>query len=263
MDGGLFDAAADAVVTGDEAGLKALLAEHPALIRARSSVHGATLLHYVAANGVEDVRQKTPLNAPAILSLLLEAGADANATAEFYGRAASTLCLLVSSAHPHQAGLQAQLAEQLLDAGAHGEDALETALASGYSDTAQHLAKRLPVDSLPVAAGLGLTDRFEALLPQASAKDRHKAVALAAVHGHVAILERLTDEDFDRFNPEGFHSHSTPLHQAALAGQMGVVRWLVEHGARTDIADAMFHGTALGWARHGGQDAVAAYLAAL
>ncbi len=263
MDGGLFDRAADAVVTGDETGLKALLADHPALIRTRSSVHGATLLHYVAANGVEDVRQKTPANAEAILSLLLDAGADPDATAEFYGRPASTLYLLVSSAHPHQAGLQAQLAEQLLDAGAHGENALETALASGYSDTAQHLAKRLPVDSLPVAAGLGLIDRFDALLPQASMEDRHKAVTLAAMHGQVAILERLTGEDLNRFNPNGFHSHSTPLHQAALAGQMDAVRWLVEHGARSDIADTLFHGTALGWAHHSGQDAVAAYLAAL
>ncbi len=113
-----FEAAADAVVNGDEAALKALLAANPDLVRARSSRHGATLLHYISANGVEDERQITPANAEAVAQILLEAGADANATAQFYGGPATTLGLLVSSLHPHRAGLQARLANRLLDAGA-------------------------------------------------------------------------------------------------------------------------------------------------
>ena len=53
-----FEAAADAIVTGDVATLNRLLREHPTLIRARSTrEHRATLLHYVAANGVENYRQ--------------------------------------------------------------------------------------------------------------------------------------------------------------------------------------------------------------
>ena len=56
--------AVDAVVTGDVAALERLLRENPELVRARSTrEHRATLLHYVAANGVEDYRQKTPRNA--------------------------------------------------------------------------------------------------------------------------------------------------------------------------------------------------------
>src|SRR5262249_23687359 len=59
-----FEATVEAVVTGNSATLRSMLAEIPELVRARSTRrHRATLLHYVAANGVENSRQKTPKNA--------------------------------------------------------------------------------------------------------------------------------------------------------------------------------------------------------
>ena len=63
------------------------------------------------------------------------------------------------------------------------------------------------------------------------------ALCLAAQLGHDEILQVLLDagEDPDRYCPQGFHAHSTPLHQSALAGHLAVVRRLVEHGARLDI----------------------------
>src|SRR5262249_31798858 len=58
-----FEAAADAIIAGDEAKLGALLSDHPDLVRAKSArEHGATLLVYTAANGVEGYRQVTPPN---------------------------------------------------------------------------------------------------------------------------------------------------------------------------------------------------------
>src|SRR5688500_1067510 len=81
-----FERAADAVVTGDLAMLDELLANNPDLIREHSSrTHHATLLHYVAANGVEDFRQKTPPNAVAVAERLLAAGALVDALADTYG----------------------------------------------------------------------------------------------------------------------------------------------------------------------------------
>ena len=66
--------------------LKRILRDNPTLIRARSSrEHGATLLHYVSANGVEGYRQRTPKNIVAIARLLLDAGAEVDATADVYG----------------------------------------------------------------------------------------------------------------------------------------------------------------------------------
>lgn len=116
-----FERAADAVVNGDLATLTTLVGANPTLIRERSSrVHAATLLHYVAANGVEDFRQKTPPNAVEIARFLLDAGAAPDALADTYGADTlqTTMNLLVSSTHPADAGLQAALVDVLLDYGA-------------------------------------------------------------------------------------------------------------------------------------------------
>ena len=59
---------------------------------------------------------------------------------------------------------------------------------------------------------------------------RHRALALAAQFGHTDTVRMLLDagEEPSRYNPIGCHAHSTPLHQAALAGHIEVVRLLVE-----------------------------------
>ena len=69
-------------------------------------------------------------------------------------------------------------------------------------------------------------------------------------------------EDPDRYNPKGNHAHSTPLHQAVLAGHANVVRLLVERGAKLDIKDTIYEGTPLGWAIYGGRTEIAEYLRA-
>src|SRR5580698_4957296 len=116
-----FESAVEAVVAGDEADLRRLLRENPALVHARSTrtphfeapVHRATLLHYVAANGVERSRQKTPKNAVAIATILLDAGAEVDALASMYGGEATTMTMLVSSDHPKLAGVEVGLVEAL------------------------------------------------------------------------------------------------------------------------------------------------------
>jgi hypothetical protein len=266
-----FEAAADAVVSGDVAALRDMLARDSGLVRARSTRrHHATLLHYVGANGVEGGRQKTPPNAVEVTKILLDTGAEPDALADLYDHKCTTMSMLVSSCHPANAGLQIKLAETLLDAGAalNGpgsawQSAVMTALIFGYDGTAQALARRDgPPVKLAEAAGLGRKYDAARLLPTAEARDRHIALALAAQHGHADIVRILLDagEDPNRYNPDGFHSHSTPLHQAALAGHFGVVRVLVEGGARLDIRDRIYDGTPLGWADHGRQNEIAEYL---
>src|SRR6478735_7020155 len=78
-----FERAVDAVIDGNSPVLRQLLAGDPALVHARSTrvthfdppVHRATLLHYIAANGVEGYRQRSPGNAVEIAKMLLDAGA--------------------------------------------------------------------------------------------------------------------------------------------------------------------------------------------
>ncbi|HZV34784.1 MAG TPA: ankyrin repeat domain-containing protein [Verrucomicrobiae bacterium] len=266
-----FEAAVEAVVAGDIAALQSMLRADPGLARARSTRrHHATLLHYVGANGVESGRQKTPANAVQIAKLLLDADSEVDALADMYDHKCTTMSMLVSSCHPANAGLQVALAEMLVDHGAaldgHGsawQSAVMTALTFGYLNTAEALAKRgALVENLPVAAGLGRLDDVARLLPSADGQSRHMALALAAQHGHTDVGRLLLDagEDPNRFNPEGHHTHSTPLHQAALNGHADTVRLLVERGARLDIRDKIYGGTPLGWAIHGGRTTVADYL---
>src|SRR5262245_588611 len=69
-----FEAATAAVVGGDIERLRRLLRAHPRLTRARSTrEHGATLLHYVSANGVEGYRQLSPKNSGEIAETLIAA----------------------------------------------------------------------------------------------------------------------------------------------------------------------------------------------
>ncbi len=268
-----FEAAADAVVSGDVAALRELLRAHPELARARSARgHHATLLHYVAANGVEHGRQRTPPNAVEVATTLLAAGAEVDALADMYDHRCTTMSMLVSSAHPAQAGLQGALAETLLDHGAaldgpgsEWSSALLTALQFGYLDTARALARRgAPVRTVAAAAGLGLREETARLLPGSDGGGRQRALALAAQHGHTEVVALLLDagEDPSRYNPEGYHAHSTPLHQAVWADQAEVVRLLVERGARLDLRDTIYGGTPLGWALHGGRTALADWLRA-
>jgi len=267
----LFEAAVEAVVAGDLDLLRSLQRDHPELVRARSARrHHATLLHYVAANGVEGGRQKTPENAVDVAKTLLDAGAEVDALADMYDSKCTTMSMLVSSSPPAEAGLQAALGEMLLDYGASFEgpgtnwqSALMTALTFGFLDTARTLAKRgAPVNGIAAAAGLGLTDETAMLLATADSHSRQIALALAAQLGHTAVVRLLLDagEDPDRYNPEQFHSHSTPLHQAIAAGQEEVVRLLVERGARLDIRDTIYDGTPLDWANYLGRTAIADYL---
>ncbi len=265
-----FELAADALVAGDLATLAKLIHQTPALVRARSArPHHATLLHYLAANGVEDERQKSPNNAVEIARLLLTAGAEPDALAIMYGGEQTTMNMLVSSAPPAQAGVQEAVVETLLDFGAaingkgSGASPLITALAHGYRGAAETLAKRgANTDNLAAAAGLGRVSAFTQLLPTSTSEDRHRALALAAQHGHLEIVRLLLDagEDPNRYNPPGFHGHSTPLHQAVIYGHHNVVRLLLERGARLDIEDTVYHGTPLGWAKHAGHTAIEEYL---
>ena len=267
-----FEAAVEAVIAGDVSALPAMLREYPELARMRSTRrHHATLLHYVAANGVEDARQKTPANAVEVAKMVLDAGAQVDALADMYEHKCTTMSMLVSSAHPAKAGLQLALAETLLDYGAaldgpgsQWQSAVITALTFGYLNTAEALARRRAgvQDNIAAAAGLGRRDDTTRLLPTADAQARHIALALAAQHGHAEVVRVLLDagEDPNRYNPDGFHAHATPLHHAVWWEQDAVVRLLVERGARLDIRDTLYQGTPLDWANYGQRTAIADYL---
>jgi hypothetical protein len=276
-----FEAAVEAVIGGDVGLLVEELRSNPGLARARSTrvtcfdpaVHRATLLHYLAANGVEGYRQKSPSNAVEVATTLLEAGADPNALAGMYGGESATMPMLVSSTPPAEAGVQIGLIDTLVDYGAAIEprgmgtwtSPLMTALAFGFTEAARALVRHgASADTVAASAGLGDRDAVARLLPEAAPVERQRALSLAAQPAHADIVALLLDagEDPDRYNPEGNHPHSTPLHQAVWMDNDDVVRLLVERGARLDIRDTIYQATPLGWASHGGKAVIADYLRA-
>jgi hypothetical protein len=246
---------------GDVSGLREHLNRHPNLAHQRVVFEGGnyfrnpTLLEFVAEN---PIRHGTlPNNIVAVAKVILDAGAERSATNE-------TLGLVCSGRVPRDCRVQVPLIDLLCDHGAYPDSAIQTAVAHGEFEAARALIRRGARINLPVAAALGQTKDALRLLPTADHDDRHRALALASQCGNVEIVRSLLDagEDPNRYNPIGFHSHSTPIHQAALAGHDELVRLLVERGARIDLKDVLWQGTPADWARHEGRTEIEAYLRA-
>jgi hypothetical protein len=165
-----LELAADAICDGELEVLGRLLAARPDLARARSSYgHRATLLHHVAANGIELCRQwQSPANAPELARALLAAGAEPDARADMYG-GDTPLGLVLSSCHPAAAGVQPALVDVLADGGADVDEGggrpLWTAIVWGYQHAVDRLVARgARVDNLVFAAAAGDLDQVRARL---------------------------------------------------------------------------------------------------
>jgi len=257
----LFRRAVDLLDAGDAEGLAVHLRAYPKLVRLRVVFEGGnyfqnpSLLEFVAENPIR--HGKLPANIVEMARVILDAGAKKD-------RAAldETLGLVCSGCVPRECGVQIPLIDLLCDYGADPNRGMPGA--HGEFQAARALLRRGARVDLPVAAALGRVEDARTLLAGASAEDRQRALALSAQFGHTEIAGLLLDagEDPNRYNPAGFHSHSTPLHQAALAGHEETVRLLVERGARLDLKDTVWQGTPQGWASHGQKTQIAEYLRA-
>lgn len=111
----VFEKAINTLLAGDLVDLKKQITLRPDLLQLRSPYgHQATLLHYAGSNGVEMWRQQTPYNLPEIVQLLLDAGADKNAKMKVYSGQFTTWEMVVTSAHPHKAGVVEALKKILI-----------------------------------------------------------------------------------------------------------------------------------------------------
>ena len=116
--------------------------------------------------------------------------------------------------------------------------------------------------TLVIAAGMGLIDDLRLLLVGADETSQLKALTCAAINGQSATCSILVDHGVDpnQYNPEGFHAHCTPLHNAVSGGSCETVSKLVDAGADTTTKDTMFDADALGWAQHLKRDGITALL---
>ena len=259
----VFRRAIDLLDAGDVARLRAHLLNHPDTVKKRLNFEGGnyfrtpTLLQFCAENPIRN--GTLPLNIADVARTILDAGGkDDRPSID------ETLMLVSSGRIARERGVQVPLIDLLCEYGADPDHAMMPALAHGEFAAADALIRLGATIDLPAAAALGRTRDARNLLPCATAEDRHRALALSAVHGRAEIVALLLDdgEDPNRYNPVGFHAHSTPLHQAAYSGHADVVKLLVERRADLTIRDILYDGTPLDWAEYAGQTSIAAYLRA-
>jgi len=255
-----FEAAADAIVSGDLAMLEKLLREDPSLANAHSTrEHGATLLHYVSANGVESYRQKTPQNIVQIATLLLQAGADVNAESVAYGGRSTTLGLTATSYHPEAAGVQLALLDLLLEYGAtidaaDGGSAVNGCLRNGRGQAADFLAGRGARLDLEGAAGVGRLDLVKTFLnangrlkPAATQDQMNAGFAWACEFGRGEVVAFLLQKGMDA-DAKLTQGGETGLHWAAYGAHVEIVGLLLERVTRIDTKDQCHQSTQLEWA---------------
>ena len=254
-----FELAVDAIVIGDIATLEQLLHQNSGLIRAHSTRrHQATLLHYISANGVEGYRQKTPKNIVQIAELLLQSGADVNASADLYG-GSTTLGLVATSLHPEHAGVQTTLLQLLLDRGATLDTPdqsslgiVSSCLANGRAQAAEFLAQRSAKLNLEAAAGVGRLDAVKSffddqgnLTPPATSSQMQRGFLWACEYGRDLVVEFLLHRGVPLETQAD--TGQTALHWAVVGGQVDTIKLLLDRGAQPEAKNAC-GSTALGQA---------------
>lgn len=197
---------------------------------------------------------QSPSNAVAIARLLLELGAEPDALCDTYGggRGQTTLYLLVSSAPPAAAGVQAALVEELCRAGARVEGLdddgwpLWTAITFGYTKAAEALVHRgARVDNIVFAAALGDLKEVERYF-DSSGQLRPALLGIPKRFGPNAPAA----------DPDRMIDYA--LIQAAAHNRRKVVEFLLTKRPDLEFREPFFDATARGVARYFGNDAIVA-----
>jgi Ankyrin repeats (3 copies) len=257
-----FETAADAIVQGDIKTLAKLLKQDPKLVHAKSTrQHAATLLIYTSANGVENYRQKSPKNIVKITKLLLDSGADIEATADVYGGGCTTLGLAATSVWPERAGVQKPLLKLLLDRGAKMEpdpiagnkhSLITACIANGRPKAAACLADRGAKVDFVGAAALGRVDLLKKFKKPAK-RDFDDGFVYACGYGQKNSVEYLLTRGADLKAHMG--DGQTAAHYAVIGGHRKILKLLLPHHPPLE-AKNRYGGTVLGqamWsAAHGG-----------
>jgi peptide-methionine (S)-S-oxide reductase len=257
---------------GDAAGLERVLAEDPGLAVARldspgpwlrEQVGGALdgffrrpyLLWFVAEDPARNNR--LPGNIARVARSIIDAARRAGA-AGLCDQLDYALRLVAWSTVARECGVQNDLIDVLIDAGAAPAGCAHDALVNGNLAAAARLVERGAEATLATAVCLDRQDDLRRLAPRATARDRQVALVLAALNGNARGLESLLSlgVDLDAYSTDIF-AHATALHHAVWSGSLDAVRVLVDAGARLDTKDTLHHGTPLDWAVYGGHDAIA------
>lgn len=261
----LFREAVSAIDAGNVTSLERLLAEHPELSRERFDSPGAWLcdkvrgaldgffqrpylLWFVAEDPVRN--GKLPGNIASVTRALIQA-ARREAESTLQEQLDYALRLVSWSWIARECGVQIELIDVLLDAGASPDGNPNNALVNGNFAAAEHLVKRGATLTLATALCLGRWDDVSRLAQIATDREKRFGLVLAALNGKADALRRMVHLGVDVNAPsEDLYAHGTPLHHAVCSGSLEAVQVLVEAGAQVGAKDQAWNGTPLGWAEH-------------
>lgn len=267
-----FRAAVAAVDAGDVAMLERRLAEDPRLVRERLDKPGAWLRDKVggALEGffkrpyllwfvAEDpVRNGTlPSNIADVTRTIITAAGGAGA-GTLRRQLDYALRLVSWSWIARDSGVQDELIDVLVDAGADPDGTADNALVNGHFAAAEHLVRRGARLTLATALCLDRWDDARKLAPSTNARDRQFAYVLAALNGRAEALRLILELGVKLDRPSrDLYAHGTPLHHAVWSGSLEAVKVLVEAGADVSRRDTVHHGTPQEWAEYGAQEQAA------
>jgi peptide-methionine (S)-S-oxide reductase len=265
-----FREAVACIDAGDAGALGRLVAAHPQLVRERLESPGPWLRERVGAAldgffkrpyllwfvAEDPVRNgKLPANIVEVARAIIDAARRDNVSSlkEQLDYALSLVCW---SWIARECGVQIELIDVLLEAGASADGNPENALVNGNVAAADHLVQRGAKLSLATALCLGRWDDVARLGPTATDRDKRFACALSALQGKADALRRLVDLGVEVSRPsEDLYSHGTPLHHAVSSASLESVKVLVESGADIAARDTNWKKTPLQWAEYAVQQA--------
>ena len=260
-----FRDAVSAIDAGDVARLERLIAANDALVRERLESPGTWLrekvghavdgffkrpylLWFVAEDPVRNGR--LPANIAAVARAIIDAARRQGAP-NLQEQLDYALTLVSWSWIAAQSGVQIELIDVLVDAGAATDSNPANALVNGHFAAAEHLVKRGAPLTLGVALCLGKWDDVDDLIAKSSEEQKRFSFVLSALNGKADALRRMIRAGVDVNAPsKALYPHGTPLHHAVCSGSLDAVKVLVEAGARLDPTDSAWGGTPLGWAEY-------------
>jgi len=259
----LFRRALAALDAGEADTLAQLLDSHPGLARQRLDTPAEGyfrhpfLLCFIADNPIR--RGRLPGNIVVMAGVIVQA-IRRQAADTLREQLEYALGLVATGRIPRECGVQAELIDLLIDAGAAPGDGV-SALANGNPDAAWQLIRRGGKLTLAAAvgigferAGVGSAEEVDRMITGTGKREKQLALVVAAFYGRADILARLIgvgmDPDAYPDVDSGFHSHGTALHQAVSSGSLAAVKVLVEAGADAGKRDRIYDGTPLDWAEY-------------